>query len=876
MQTIYLDISNKGVIPCINAKQNEVGRKFLAIVTDGGVPYNIPFDSVVSVWYDGDSGKGNYTDIGEQPAIEVSGNKISVELIEQMLSVPGYGVITILLNSPTGQQIGLWNIGYCVELVAGVNSEKAEEYYNAFSEAAKNLAQAAKMFTVDPTLNNPGQPADAKETGVQISVERKRIDNIIAIGSIEDWENNEGGQPYFFSDEYVDGLIKTNGVSGYISATVEPFTLSAGEEREIELVGIPITHRPISDVALISTNTGFYGTISKRIDQESTEYKFYFVVRNVTESTLDAGITNFSAFFPTEFVYIAELADARIGPDAEKYPTAGDALRNLTKSAVRYDEKQNLSEEQQRQASQNIGAFRNGDKAVTIGEVTAEYKGGQTVGDYDDLTAEVVELSSKNDLDGVVLTGIIETTTTTSAVNKRQLDKTSQNAQNSVIERICPTFEKNGKIVTCEPVEGYPLTVTAEDGATKVFRCGKNLFSTRLELGAWNFATRGKIANDSIARAADLVAVAPNTQYVLSGTATYSWNGNMAFYDKDKKYLGDSKQVYSFTTFTTPADACYLAFHMALSASGVNVNVNGTVQLELGTTKTAYEPYNGGEFTPGDTIPALPGVNILWADSGEIAVKGAEDPLKIIDRTCPPFKKSGKVVTCEPVEGYPLTVTAPNATTITRCGVNVFNYKDWIAYCNKVHPSTVYPSYEEVEYLGKNCFRFSEYRSDASLYYTNIKFKENTRYTFKLSMAFSYLDKESHSGVTVLCVGYGPGDYASIEVPVAYRDEFTEITWTSAANKTIKSLFVADFDATGFIYIPIDKFVIQEGTTAEYAPYLGSTFAPGVPVPALPGVNTLYANSGEIEVKGAEDPVKIINDFQTRLAALEAAVVNNA
>ena len=356
MQTIYLDISNKGVIPCINAKQNEVGRKFLAIVTDGGIPYNIPSDSIVSVWYEGDSGKGNYTDIGDQPAIEVSGNKISVELIEQMLSVPGYGVITILLNSPTGQQIGLWNIDYCVELVAGVDSEKAEEYYNAFSEAAKNLAQAAKIFTVDPTLKNPGQPADAKETGVQISVERKRIDNIIAIGSIEDWENNEGGQPYFFSDEYVNGLIKTNGVAGYISATVDSLTLSAGEEREIELVGIPITHRPISDVALISTNTGFYGTISKRIDQESTEYKFYFVVRNVTESTLDTGTTDFGAFFPTEFVYISELADARIGPDAEEYPTAGDALRNLTKSAVRYDKEQNLSEEQKAQARENIGA----------------------------------------------------------------------------------------------------------------------------------------------------------------------------------------------------------------------------------------------------------------------------------------------------------------------------------------------------------------------------------------------------------------------------------------------------------------------------------------------------------------------------------------
>ena len=144
MQTIYLDISNKGVIPCIQAKQNEVGRKFLAVITDSGIPCEIKSDSVISVWYEGASGKGNYTDVGNKSAISVTKNRITVELIAQMLAVPGNGVITVLVNSSNGDQIGLWNIDYCVEKNAGVESEKAEDYYTAFSEAAAKLAKSAE------------------------------------------------------------------------------------------------------------------------------------------------------------------------------------------------------------------------------------------------------------------------------------------------------------------------------------------------------------------------------------------------------------------------------------------------------------------------------------------------------------------------------------------------------------------------------------------------------------------------------------------------------------------------------------------------------------------------------------------------------------
>ena len=45
---------------------------------------------------------------------------------------------------------------------------------------------------------------------------------------------------------------------------------------------------------------------------------------------------------------------------------------------------------------------------------------------------------------------------------------------------------------------------------------------------------------------------------------------------------------------------------------------------------------------------------------------------------------------------------------------------------------------------------------------------------------------------------------------------------------------------------------------------------------ALSGTNILSSDTGITEVTGRADPVAIINNLQSRLAALEAAVVNNA
>lgn len=163
MQTIYLDISNKGVMPTIYAKQGDVGRRFLVVLTDAGVPYSPPAGSAFSVWYDGVSGDGNYTDIGGASAFAVNANTVSVELITQMLEKDGEGVLCLVLSHADGKQIGSWNIPYICELVPGYESEEAKSYHTAFSEAVKNLPYP------DASLSVLGKAADAAAVGAALT-----------------------------------------------------------------------------------------------------------------------------------------------------------------------------------------------------------------------------------------------------------------------------------------------------------------------------------------------------------------------------------------------------------------------------------------------------------------------------------------------------------------------------------------------------------------------------------------------------------------------------------------------------------------------------------------------------------------------------------
>lgn len=152
MQTINLDLSEKSIVPLLNAKQAEKGRKFRILLTDNKEAYNIPADAEISIWYSGASGSGNYKDIGAVSAVSVEGNKITVELIAQMLVNPGCGNLCLVISTADGGQLGTWNIPYMVEPRPGMGSAVAKDNYTVFT-------------TLDPTLSASGKAADAGAVG---------------------------------------------------------------------------------------------------------------------------------------------------------------------------------------------------------------------------------------------------------------------------------------------------------------------------------------------------------------------------------------------------------------------------------------------------------------------------------------------------------------------------------------------------------------------------------------------------------------------------------------------------------------------------------------------------------------------------------------
>jgi hypothetical protein len=183
VQTIYLDISNKGVMPRIHAKQGDVGRKFRAVLIDGGYPYNIPESVAFSVWYDGDSGEGNYTHIGDKSAFSIDGNRVDVELIEQMVSVDGKTTACLVISDENGNQVATWNIEILVEGVPGFGSPSATEYFTAFSQTAAQVKadadraeEAAGTFKLDKTLTVNNAAADAGTVGKRLASLQDAID----------------------------------------------------------------------------------------------------------------------------------------------------------------------------------------------------------------------------------------------------------------------------------------------------------------------------------------------------------------------------------------------------------------------------------------------------------------------------------------------------------------------------------------------------------------------------------------------------------------------------------------------------------------------------------------------------------------------------
>nr|DAP64605.1 MAG TPA: hypothetical protein [Caudoviricetes sp.] len=133
---------------------------------------------------------------------------------------------------------------------------------------------------------------------------------------------------------------------------------------------------------------------------------------------------------------------------------------------------------------------------------------------------------------------------------------------------------------------------------------GKNLFSSKLEVGGIDTTTGLNATNNIRKRTKDFISIQPNTTYTFSykSQGDYAKWGWYILYDNNQQIVSS----YSFendydVTFTSSNDAYYFKMYFG---NVENVDVNSfDCQLEEGSEATEFEPYVGAIASPNPDYP---------------------------------------------------------------------------------------------------------------------------------------------------------------------------------------------------------------------------------------------------------------------------------
>ena len=285
------------------------------------------------------------------------------------------------------------------------------------------------------------------------------------------------------------------------------------------------------------------------------------------------------------------------------------------------------------------------------------------------------------------------------------------------------------------------------------------------------------------------------------------------------------------------------------------------LESELQKAKDSGE-FDGKPFTYEDftdeQLEALKGepgrVNL---DDTKVGADGWSSK-NIIDKLCPPFTKTGPVVTCQPMEGYPLCVTAQ--TAVTRTGKNLFGGKALLdALLSKDLGGGVTPDEEN------KTVTFNPGRMDRTSHLFD-KFKENTAYTIIL---YGCNTLEGAGGITNLRILYTDNTSEAFYFnngklgANCAANELGYVIYKTRADKTIWR--IAPSWSNGYTLLHYDKCGVFEGEVSleDFEAYTGHIFQAGEPVPARAGVSNLWAESGDITVTGRADPLPLLQKLSS-------------
>lgn len=153
--------------------------------------------------------------------------------------------------------------------------------------------------------------------------------------------------------------------------------------------------------------------------------------------------------------------------------------------------------------------------------------------------------------------------------------------------------EQNGT-----PTPTTPMNIVCNNGVVKYGAIGKNLYNSTTRTDGYYIGENGTIAQGSGTFCySALIPVKPNTAYVLSGIAGQSDIRRFHAYDSNGNWISQISfastnvgRIYNITG-TTPNNCVYVRISIPMTDTNV--------QVEQGSTATAYEPYQAGIYTDG-------------------------------------------------------------------------------------------------------------------------------------------------------------------------------------------------------------------------------------------------------------------------------------
>lgn len=209
-KNITLDLLETGSPVIIKAKQNDRNTRYIsAHLYVDGLAYPVPNGTEIAFRYKKPDGTAGFYDTlpDNSPAITVSGNTVTVELVEQVLTVSGCVHCEINMYNATSEKLTTFTFEIAVEESVLTDAEIiSSDYYNALTaeiakalqavtdatEQAENAAQSAQDAADSAAMSKDwaaGQPVTYSGAPVSIAYAgAQRIASITAYG-----ENAQGG-----------------------------------------------------------------------------------------------------------------------------------------------------------------------------------------------------------------------------------------------------------------------------------------------------------------------------------------------------------------------------------------------------------------------------------------------------------------------------------------------------------------------------------------------------------------------------------------------------------------------------------------------------------------------------------------------------------